>query len=104
MLFLLCDTSIIVSAQQFSFYDIKYQELESKATDLMSRFAMVAPAKESLQVPPAKHGSIECSPSIIRVSDMATLKSDSTRPQMLISGEIHGDERVVGLGFIQRLA
>lgn len=36
-----------------------------------------------------------CSASIVRITDFSNWGEDSHRPQILFSGEIHGDERVV---------
>ena len=38
---------------------------------------------------------VTCSPSVVRVSHQESLGGDYLRPQLYISGEIHGDERVV---------
>jgi hypothetical protein len=43
----------------------------------------------------ALQGELTCSPHIARISEMRSIKGDATRPQVLVSGEIHGDERVV---------
>ena len=40
-------------------------------------------------------GNDKCSPTIIRISDRRSLVEDYQRPQVIISGAIHGDERVV---------
>jgi hypothetical protein len=109
------------------FLDFPYEDLLSRALALRGSFASVSSAKELLGLEVIKsvrasqcrseyyyifgyhrhwghslhanlfQGARECSPSIIRVSHAASLQSDVSRPQVLISGEIHGDERVVRL-------
>jgi hypothetical protein len=40
-------------------------------------------------------GDAKCSPTVIRITHRTTLAADRQRPQIIISGAIHGNERVV---------
>ena len=42
-------------------------------------------------------GPLKCSPIVIRISDRRFLAEDVLRPQVIISGAIHGNERVVSI-------
>lgn len=77
-----------------SFKDLSYGELNIELNALNGSFAMVSTAEESYDLPQAKEGNIKCSPTIVRVTDRETLSEDVLRPQIIISGAIHGDERV----------
>jgi hypothetical protein len=88
-------------------------DIDKAAAGLSGSFAMTKPAKDLLGIPAAKQVQVlttsfaylqvmldfqfklTCSPSVIRVSHQDSLGGDFLRPQLYISGEIHGDERVV---------
>ncbi len=61
-------------------------------------FAFVTDAHSLYNLPPARHETITCSPHIINVTYNRDrpfdLQTDLERPQVLISCEVHGDERV----------
>ena len=78
------------------FRDLNYAELTSRLTALNGSFAHVSSAKDSFGIEEIQDGNDKCSPIVVRVSDLYSLSNDINRPQILISGEIHGDERVVG--------
>jgi hypothetical protein len=89
--------AILVLAQSFNaipLKDLNYSKLNLEMNALNSSFAMVSTAEELYDLPQAKEGNIKCSPIIIRVTDRETLSEDFLRPQIIISGAIHGDERV----------
>ncbi len=89
--------------------------MERRILDMRGSFAQVHSASDLYGVPAAQqaipyipliadYGDIDilliqdgvhCSPQILRVSEVASLAEDAQRPQIYISGEIHGDERVV---------
>jgi hypothetical protein len=81
------------------FRDLNYAELASRLTALNGSFAHVSSAKDSFGIEEIQDGNDKCSPIVLRVSDLSSLSIDINRPQVLISGEIHGDERVVGYIF-----
>lgn len=58
-------------------------------------FVRAKTAKELFGLDPS--GS-SCSPLFMSVTDLGTAWSDVQRPQVYISGEIHGDERIVSMG------
>jgi predicted deacylase len=72
-----------------------YEEINALSLDLRGSFAEVGPASEVLSVKAAVHrDGTTCSPMIIRVTHRDSLAKDKQRPQVFISGEIHGNERV----------
>ena len=79
----------------FPFKDYGYDELTKKSLDLHGQYAISKTANELLNIKNAELGNAKCSPVIIRVTHVASYESDNQRPQLIISGEIHGDERVV---------
>ena len=74
---------------------LSLEEINRRAEALRGPFARVETAEDSLGVPAAREGDATCSPVVIRVSHLASLESDKQRPQVFISGEIHGDEKIV---------
>lgn len=77
------------------FHDLTYEDIESASKDIDSDYALVKSPHDLYGLPYAhSKDGFQCSPSIIRVSHLKTLGKDLKRPQILISGEIHGDERV----------
>lgn len=78
----------------FQFQDNEYSNLEKQAFELKGPFAIVGSAQERYGTSPATSGDRSCSPAIISVTEVESYSSDVQRPQLLISGEIHGDERV----------
>lgn len=99
-----------------NYHDLQYDEIEKLGKGLNGPFASVKTAFELYKVPHAKmvisltdilkfiyllflysQNTLSCSPSVIRISHQESLKKDIYRPQVLISGEIHGDERVVSV-------
>lgn len=77
------------------FKDMDSKELNTAIQALESPFSMVSTAKEAYGMAEVHDEDIKCSPFIIRVTDRTSLLTDVQRPQVIISGEIHGDERVV---------
>lgn len=78
----------------FPFKDYSFAELEIFAKSLNGPFALTTPASVLLGTNVATSGESKCSPSIVRVTHRESLLGDVQRPQLLLSGEIHGDERV----------
>jgi hypothetical protein len=97
---LLCKASIFAEAYRFK--DYSYEELEHRASTFDGPFASTKTAAElfgfrktyTKENDTDKEIPGKCSPQVIRVTDMLSEPSDMYRPQLLISGEIHGDERV----------
>ena len=54
-------------------------------------------AQELFGLSRSSSGASHCSPIVMSVTDLGTVSGDVQRPQVYISGEIHGDERVVSL-------
>lgn len=81
-----------------TFTDMPYEELQRRAHELNGAYASSKTAKEWYGIEAAKTKDngrdVECSPYIVRVSDIGSIEADIQRPQTIISGEIHGDERV----------
>jgi hypothetical protein len=72
------------------------ESFDKKATDLNGPFANVASASKILGISDAVHNQkLKCSPSILSISHRESLAGDYLRPQVYISGEIHGNEKVV---------
>ena len=74
---------------------LSLEEINRRAEALRGPFARVETAESWLGVPAAREGGATCSPVVIRVSHLASLEPDKQRPQVFISGEIHGDEKIV---------
>ena len=92
--------------------DLSLEDLKGQASSLQGRFALSSTAQLLYHLPESvsKHNlrfqkagvtGVEgakrdnrCSPIVLRLSDTSTLFKDPTRPQVLISGEVHGNERV----------
>ena len=100
---------LTASTDPFLLRDLSYEGIEALSESLSGRFASSSSALIQYKLPEAvsKHhlrfheqtgkGNSEdrrCSPIILRVSDTSTLFKDTGRPQVLISGEVHGNERV----------
>lgn len=77
------------------FSDLSLKDLNAGTVALESPFAMVASAKEAYGLAEVHDGDVTCSPLLARITDWASLQADVQRPQVILSGEIHGDERVV---------
>ena len=77
------------------FRDLDIKELNARINLLESPFALVSTAKEAYGLEEATDADLKCSPLLVRITDRASLLNDVERPQVIISGEIHGDERVV---------
>ncbi len=80
-------------------HDLTYTEVTNRSVALNGTvFAFVTDANSLYNLPPARHETITCSPHIIKVTynrdRTFDLQTDFERPQVLISGEVHGDERV----------
>ncbi len=93
--------------------DMSFEELQNASFELGCNYGRVLTAENLYGLPKVSEvwcwemwfGNIdfdiicqngfECSPAVIRVSNMLDIEFDTSRPQILISGEIHGDERVV---------
>ena len=80
----------------YPFQDISYEDMQKRSFALQSPFASVSDARTLLKgfVNWAGSGEHKCSPAVMRITDLSSLVEDVERPQVLISGEIHGDERV----------
>ncbi len=85
----------ITVQHSFLFKDLDSKELNAAIEMLESPFSMVSTAKEAYGMAEVHDEDVKCSPFIVRVTDRASLLTDVQRPQVIISGEIHGDERVV---------
>ena len=85
---------VLAFAGAFPFVDYSYDELEKLAASLSGGYAHVTSASALLGTSRAQSGATTCSPSVIRVTHRESLWGDVQRPQLLLSGEIHGDERV----------
>jgi hypothetical protein len=90
LLILLC----LSSYHSVSFHDLTYHEMNARVYALNSSVAMIASTKELYGLPEVTEGNIKCSPLIIRITDKESLSNDFLRPQVIISGAIHGNERV----------
>ncbi len=83
----------------YDFKDPSYDDLLREAYALQGPFASVTNANLLLGIEEVtstnKHGQPwKCSPTVMRVSNVQTLNADVERPQLMLSGEIHGNERV----------
>ena len=80
------------------YHDTSYEVIQQRSSDLNGPFAKAIAANLLLGIPPATPkgilGGTSCSPNVIRVTDIGSIVKDRERPQIFISGEIHGDERV----------
>jgi len=85
---------LISVGYSYRYSDLSYDALNEQLSPLKGRYGALATAKQVYSVPPATMGQHTCSPFILRVSDHSSMQMDASRPQVLISGEIHGDERV----------
>ena len=77
------------------FRDLDSKELNTRINLLESPFALVSTSKEAYGLDETSDVDLKCSPLLVRITDRASLLNDVERPQVIISGEIHGDERVV---------
>jgi hypothetical protein len=75
------------------FQDLSYEILIDKSKSINGSFAIVKSAHDLYGLQVTKNNFYICSPLILRIS-YQTIDSNQ-RPQVLLSGEIHGDERVV---------
>ena len=82
-------------------HDLSFDDLEKKVSMLSGgSFASVVTASDfPFNLKTVTQGAQSCSPSIITVNGKQSIKGNKFNlleaPQVLISGEIHGDERVV---------
>lgn len=76
------------------FKDVGYEELDRRSFALKSEFANVDSANVLFGTKIIVEGNRRCTPAVLRISDVSSIETDKQRPQILISGEIHGDERV----------
>lgn len=75
--------------------DSTFEEMNARTYSLDGNFAQVKNANELLGTGVSHgRGGFTCTPAIARVSHLASLSTDVERPQVLLSGEIHGDERI----------
>ena len=80
--------------------DLSYSELYRLSNSLEGEYAFVSSAAELYNLTENSgklRGGVpktSCSPIIMRVSHKETLFQDTQRPQILVSGAVHGDERV----------
>jgi len=89
----------LLCTEAYDFTDPSYDELLEKTFSLQGPFASVTNAKLLLDTEEVtsvgRNGQPwKCSPTILRLTNVQTLNADVERPQLLISGEIHGNERV----------
>lgn len=82
--------------------DLSFEEVNSRLAALRGAFAAVETASDLYHVRNASKVSkdrtiLTCSPLIARITDVGSVLADFARPQVFISGEIHGDERVVSI-------
>ena len=70
-------------------HDLAYDELQEQFSLLNGKFANIKNANELYSLPIK-----ECSPLVASITYNRFQNIDEGRPQVLISGEIHGDERV----------
>lgn len=79
-----------------NFQFLSFEEIQKAALELKGQYAKVESAEEMFGVRAARDSKsgLSCSPLIIRVSHIGSLDSDQQRPQVFISGEIHGDEKI----------
>ena len=98
---LLCSRFTVAVPPSSSRPYFEYPSLESfetNAMDLNGPFANAASANKILGIPDAVYNQkLKCSPSIISISHQVSLAGDYLRPQVYISGEIHGNEKVVSI-------
>ena len=76
---------------------MSYDVLKDLSYGLHGEYADVMSADEMLGTGHAGTGvnaRYKCTPPIIRISSLKSLAADEQRPQVLLSGEIHGNERV----------
>ena len=93
--------SSMPSSEAFHLQGLSYDELLNMSYALHGKYALTSSAKILYNLPEA-HGALRmghrkamsCSPVVIRVSDISSLFDDLDRPQVLISGAVHGNERV----------
>eukprot|EP00605_Chrysophyceae_sp_TOSAG23-4_P001873 GSChrysophyteH1.ASY1.ANO1.2067.1 assembled CDS len=82
----------------YNFEDVPYDDMRKGAYEMSGSFATVKDAYDYLSVKPVEYTkggkSKKCSPFLLRVTNTQTLSEDTHRPQVLLSGEIHGNERV----------
>lgn len=71
-----------------TFTDIKYEDLQIRSLELHGLYAISKTAKELYNIDPAKANSngneIQCSPYIIRVTDIASIEQNKQRPQTIL--------------------
>ena len=92
-------SSMMMMISSVTFTDMKYDDLQQRCLDLNGAYAVSRKASDMYGIDTAKTkdkggSTIECSPYIVRVTDTTSIETDIQRPQTIISGEIHGDERV----------
>ena len=80
---------------KYQFSDLTLEGMDEEILKLRGPFATISTPKDLFDLEPATYQDRTCAPKIIRVTHLASLDSDNERPQIFISGEIHGDERVV---------
>ena len=115
-----CAVWLMILVRSSKYSDLSYSALNAAFDSLNGNFASVSTASDLFGIESAKEvsekvleyhvhcrnftygdhifcsqGQVSCSPYIVRISDTTSLRHDESRPQVLISGEIHGDERVV---------
>lgn len=83
-----------VEGTAISMKDLPYEVIVEKSIRLRSSLSSVQTAEDLYQLAPAKFEDTTCSPEIVKIGPTGDL-ADMQSPQLLISGEIHGDERVV---------
>lgn len=83
------------------YHDLSFEEITIRLAALRGAFAAVETASDMYHLRNASKVSkdkaiiLTCSPLIARITDVGSVLADFARPQVFISGEIHGDERVV---------
>ena len=87
--------SLLTRSTPVVFKDLEYADLNSKTYALDGPYGIISDAKNLYEIGEVEQNGVKCTSVIARVTDRATLNNDVQRPQVIISGEIHGDERVV---------
>ena len=89
---------VVIPTIQCIYHDTSYDVIQQRSAELNGPFAKTVAANLLFDIPPATPkgilGGSACSPNVIRVTDIGSIAKDRERPQIFISGEIHGDERV----------
>jgi hypothetical protein len=86
-------TILSICYSNITFQDLSYNEIKRRSESLKGLYSSYGEAKDIYGILPPQSDEM-CSPGILRVSHTTSLSYDYQRPQIFLSGEIHGDERV----------